>query len=93
MFYVRVEFMFCTLAGLFLLSISAIVLVLPPTDGTWLSIVWLTNFGYAVHLAPLGHKDIRHHIINRLANGTGSLQESRCNESRVSQAKQTVVVW
>ena len=72
-YYAHFESLVVLLAGLLLLSVGTILLVVPNTDGSCISIAWLINMGYAIHFAPLVSKIL---AINN-NNGTQGKQMQR----------------
>lgn len=67
--YAQVQSLIVLLVGLLLLSLGSILLALPTfTDNVCISMAWLINLGYAIHLAPLCSKIF---AINNLLNTSG----------------------
>ena len=49
----QIEFLWLLLSGLLLVSLGALLLAVPPSDGTCVTASWMTNLGYTLELAPL----------------------------------------
>ena len=51
--HAQVEFLWILLTGLLFVSLGAIMSILPPTNATCITTIWLTNVGYTLELVPL----------------------------------------
>lgn len=74
--YAQTEFLAILLAGLFLVSTGALILAIPPTNGTCLVTIWLTNTGYTLELVPLVVKVA---AINQLMHAAQKMRRVKIN--------------
>ena len=51
--HAQIEFLCILLTGLLLVSIGAILVSVPPSDGSCVAAVWMVNVGYSLELVPL----------------------------------------
>jgi len=51
--FAQIEFLVLLLAGLFIISLGALMTSLPASDGTCVASVWFINIGYSLELIPL----------------------------------------
>ena len=51
--HAQIEFLWLLLAGLLLVSLGALLSIMPPTNATCIITIWLTNLGYTLELVPL----------------------------------------
>lgn len=76
--YAQVEFLFLLLAGLFLISLGAVLSGAPPSDDSCMAFVWLINFGYTITLLPLV---VKISAINRLMHAAERRQAFKLERS------------
>lgn len=79
-YFAQIEFLSLLLVGSLLVVVGALLLTLPPTSGTCVATVWLTNIGYAVQLVPLAQRTF---AINKLANIGKQMQRVRIRATRL----------
>jgi hypothetical protein len=71
MVFAQVEFLLLILSGLLCVSIGAVILAVPPTDGVCVASVWLVLIGYTLEIVPLCTKVS---VINRLMHASASMK-------------------
>jgi hypothetical protein len=72
MIFAQVEFLFLILAGLLLLSLTALVTALPPSNAICSMCFWFGNIGYTLEFVPLLTKMA---AINRLMQASRSMRK------------------
>ena len=77
-FYAQLETLAILLVGLLVLSVGSVLMVVPYSDGSCVSIAWLINIGYAIHFAPLVTKVFA--INNFLATSGKQMQRVRLSK-------------
>jgi hypothetical protein len=80
-YYAQVEALAILLFGLQLLSAGTIIMMVPHTDESCVSIAWLINLGYAIHLGPLVSKIFA--INSHLANNWKQMQRVRLSKAQL----------
>jgi len=83
-YFAQFESLVAILTGLLLLSIGTILMVVPHTDDSCVSIAWLVNLGYAIHFAPLVSKVFA--INSNLANHEKQMQRVRLSKTQLYRA-------
>ena len=80
MYYTQVEFLFIFQSGILLVALGGVMKAVPPTDATCVSVVWLTNIGYALQLVPL---IVRIDAISKLASKGKQMQRVRLRPKKL----------
>jgi hypothetical protein len=75
--FAQIEFVFCILFGLLLVSISAINTALPPNNTSCIASVWLLNVGYTFELVPL---IVKIAAINKLMQAAKKMKRIRLSK-------------
>ena len=64
-YYAQVEFLCLLLVGSLLVVVGGLMMSSPPTSGTCIATVWMTNIGYALQFGPLAQRALG---ISKLVN-------------------------
>lgn len=79
-FYGQETVLYSILSGLMLVAVGALLLTLPPGDGTCLAVAWITNLGYCFALVPLL---LRLGAIHALLQSGKAMQRVRLSPSKL----------